>query len=107
MAESEEWEIRWAKPIGPIKQAERQRCINEAISQSNVQKETRIRRVTRKQYSKVSVAVDNADSDSEKLDLQYVEILADFVARAFQATCSFDCIPGYNPFGYVYKVCFN
>ena len=99
----EQWEIRWAKPIGPIKQAERQRCINEAISQSKFQKEVKTKKFTRKPHSKF--LQNQHENKQEPLDLQNVTLLSNFVTNVFQAMCSFECLTSYDPFGYIHKVC--
>ncbi|XP_031782267.1 probable RNA-binding protein 46 [Nasonia vitripennis] len=102
IADLEQWEIRWAKPIGPIKQAERQRCINEAISESRHQKDVKVKKIVKKQYLKTDEP--NQHYAQEALDLQYVTILTDFVAKTLQAMCSFECLTSSQPPGFIHKI---
>ncbi|XP_014228816.1 probable RNA-binding protein 46 [Trichogramma pretiosum] len=104
VAEMEQWEINWAKPIGPIKQAERQRCINEAIQQSKnmTQREIKGKKIFKNKVQKCPINTENENTDY--LDFYYAGILVDFVTNVMQATCTFDCLSSYEPPGYINKV---
>uniref|UniRef100_A0ABD2XCI1 RRM domain-containing protein n=1 Tax=Trichogramma kaykai TaxID=54128 RepID=A0ABD2XCI1_9HYME len=104
VAEMEQWEINWAKPIGPIKQAERQRCINEAIQQSKnmTQREIKGKKIFKNKVQKFPINTENENTDY--LDFYYAGILVDFVTNVMQATCTFDCLSSYEPPGYINKV---
>jgi hypothetical protein len=102
VADQELWEIRWAKPIGPIKQAERQRCINEAILQT---KNKKFNKMSKNRHSKCTIQENNLEHIEESIDMQYVTLLTDYVFKTLQAMCSFECLTSYNPVGFVHKVC--
>ena len=104
IADSEQWEICWAKPIGPIKQAERQRCINEAISQSKNQKEIKAKKVIKKQLLKNQIEGDNFEIKEELFDSQNLIFLKNFVSNILQAECCFECFQNYGSHGFFHKV---
>ncbi|KAJ8678630.1 hypothetical protein QAD02_014417 [Eretmocerus hayati] len=105
IADIQQWEIQWAKPIGPIKQAERQRCINEAmLLQSKTPKENKAKRIVKKQFSKVTMQISHSEDDQEPLNYQYLNFFADFVLQAFQARCSFECLRNAEIDGFIYKI---
>ncbi|XP_058788670.1 probable RNA-binding protein 46 [Phymastichus coffea] len=109
VASMEKWEICWAKPIGPIKQAERQRCINEAISQSKNRDVRTKRPGARKQYlynDQIEHQIEDQilENKQDNLDMYCVAILIDFVSKTLQAECSFQCLPSQNPTGWFHKI---
>ncbi|XP_011494115.1 PREDICTED: probable RNA-binding protein 46 [Ceratosolen solmsi marchali] len=101
VADQELWEIRWAKPIGPIKQAERQRCINEAILQS---KNKKVSKIVKSRNAKFISEENDLEEMEESIDMQYVTLLTDYVSKTLQAMCSFECLTSYNPVGFIHKV---
>ena len=101
VADREEWEVCWAKPIGPIKQAERQHCINAAISKSKEIKEKYPKKYVSKQYNRAPLQI---KQKQEVLDLSHVTALNSFVYKYLQAGCALDCIPSSDPVGFIYKV---
>lgn len=102
VASMENWEITWAKPIGPIKQAERQRCINEAISQSKTREIKSGKPGIRK---RIPFQHEQIDNQQEVLDMYSAAVLIDYVSNKLNARCSFECLSSYNPSGYIHKVC--
>lgn len=106
LAYQEQWEIQWAIPIGPIKKAERQKCINEAISRSKTSREPKMRNGSKKHFSQERRQERHNQNEDEIMDLQYVAALNNFVSNIFQAHCSFECFNSPNPVGYFHKVCF-
>ncbi|XP_014217097.1 probable RNA-binding protein 46 [Copidosoma floridanum] len=104
LAEQEQWEVCWAKPIGPIKKAERQRCINDAMTRSKNGKKYEDKKNGRKYPPRVRQPQCPGNINHEVLDLQHVHSLSDFVGRFLQASCTFECIQSHSPDGFVYKV---
>lgn len=107
VADQEQWEIRWAKPIGPIKQAERQRCINEAIGQSKSHKKFDDKRNGKRNSSKMRQPTQMPVIHQDPLNLPFVRTLAEFVSMNYQASCSYVCVPTQNPSGFYHKVIYS
>lgn len=61
------------------------------------------KRIVKKHYMKTDQM--NEHYNQENLDLQYVTILTDFVAKTLQAMCSFECLASCEPPGFIHKVC--
>lgn len=105
IAESELWEIRWAKPIGPIKQAERKRCINEAISGMKALTNTKYNSLIKKRSDKENVLPTvNGIVNYENIDFENVNALSQFVAEKFHATCLLECMTLENQAGFIHRV---
>ncbi|XP_029055938.2 APOBEC1 complementation factor-like [Osmia bicornis bicornis] len=105
IAETEGWEIRWAKPIGATKILERQRCIDEAVARTNLQKLNQNR--SKRMLEKKSNAKPNVDlNDNEVTDTTpiYMNVLQNFIKERFNAFCSFDCLHVGNTIGYACKI---
>lgn len=106
MAESEEWEIRWAKPIGGVKDIERQRRIAEAYGKTIVSKNIDSpKSITHKNRSKGTNKTINTAENSNLPKHDYAQSLQKFVMEKLNSLCHLECIESYDPLGYMCKVC--
>ena len=111
LVEREGWEVRWAKPIGAVKNIERQRSIDEAAAAafrgnmeiSPASDKSSSRRNRSKGSSKSSAK--NEVSDLPKLN--YAQILQKFVAEKFQALCHMETLETSPNSGFACKVGIN
>ncbi|KOC61268.1 APOBEC1 complementation factor [Habropoda laboriosa] len=105
VAESEGWEVRWAKPIGATKILERQRCINEAIAKSNSQNlgQTYVKHTATKK-SNVKSIVDMNGNNIVDLPSMHMIALQNFIKEKFNATCSFNCLRSVGTSSFMCKV---
>ncbi|XP_033222645.1 probable RNA-binding protein 46 [Belonocnema kinseyi] len=90
LADREGWEIRWAKPIGAVKNVERQRSIEEATAASRGKMERSPgsdKSSSRRNFSKGSSKSIPKNEGSDLPKLNYPLILQKFVAEKFQAQC--------------------
>lgn len=105
IAETEGWEIRWAKPIGATKILERQRCINEAVAKSNPHKseQTHVKCAATKK-SIVQNAVDVNGNDIIDISSIHMTALQNFIKEKFNATCCFYCLHSMDGTSFMCKV---
>ncbi|XP_043483068.1 probable RNA-binding protein 46 [Leptopilina heterotoma] len=105
LAESEEWEIRWAKPIGGVKDIERQRRIAEAScktigSKSPESQKSSSHKSRSKGTNKSNNTVENANLPKH----DYAQSLQKFVMEKLNCLCHLECIESYEPLGYFCKI---
>ncbi|XP_051161712.1 RNA-binding protein 47-like isoform X2 [Leptopilina boulardi] len=105
LAESEEWEIRWAKPIGGVKDIERQRRIAEAYGKTIVSKNIDSpKSITHKNRSKGTNKTINTAENSNLPKHDYAQSLQKFVMEKLNSLCHLECIESYDPLGYMCKI---
>ncbi|XP_043279503.1 probable RNA-binding protein 46 [Venturia canescens] len=104
IAEQNQWEIRWAKPLNSYKSTERRNFTNVAITGGNAD--------APKRSIFGSKIIDHKKSlrkiNQEKIAMDFIRyanyplLLTKFVAEKFNAVCSFQCYP--NQDGFICKV---
>ena len=105
IAESEQWEIRWAKPIGPIKQAERKRCISEAISGTKTPMNTKHNGLIHRRSNQENLSpTANGIENFESINFENVNALSKLVAERYYATCILECMTLENQAGFIHRV---
>ncbi|XP_012278078.2 RNA-binding protein 47-like [Orussus abietinus] len=101
----EQWEIRWAKPIGTTKMMERQRCIKEAIATSQHRETSKaqpaITMLRRKTWKDIPKGYSEVPLDKT---VTYKNILEKFVALKLRASCTLEYCKSIEPPGYVCKI---
>ncbi|KAG7198107.1 hypothetical protein KM043_005528 [Ampulex compressa] len=103
VAEMEGWEIRWAKPIGAAKVMDRQRCINEAVASSNVEKcdQTRDKQSLARKY-KSKRGEDLREKDPA--NLTYIRALENMIKERLNAHCYLECLRVIDTAGFICKI---
>ncbi|XP_078049784.1 putative RNA-binding protein 46 [Augochlora pura] len=105
IAQSEGWEISWAKPIGASKMLERQRCINEAFAKTNSYNNEHNRKKQaplKKQYRKIKIDCNgNQEVDASVV---HMSVLQNFIKDKFGARCVFNFLHLGVPPNFVCKI---
>ncbi|XP_016910399.1 RNA-binding protein 47-like [Apis cerana] len=107
IADSEGWEIRWAKPIGAAKILERQRCINEAVAKSSFHKFEQNRKyISPKKCNlkKFQSQVMDLNANVVDIALMHMTALQYFIKEKFNATCTFNYLHAVDESAFMCKI---